>query len=1289
MKKALIIDISILLLLLLVLNVGFAFAGPPSAPPAPVYVSGGSIGPGSPTINYKLNEYTVATLPSTLGASDSGIIAWVTDGADEEDCTIGGGASSVMCTWNGSAWANAGDGLDVGSAEVVDADIAAAGNGDTSHAYSKDDIHDYLIQIDADLDGVLDIYGSNVVWVTKDGVGFNTIQAAINAITDNSISNKYVILVGPGVYAENVILKPYISLFGVGDYASTEITSASGYTVDTPSATSEIVIRNMTIASTGDDSVSLYIDDGSLHLYDVSLEWTNSTAGHNGRVLWCEGGTTFMHNGSVIYNQGGTSAGLVVHQIIRINGSSISKFKGVTADIDIQDVDDTVYLYNNGTAFDGKFEILNGSYDINILNASFTGVARFVNAVGIPSGDVSASTFITMNSAGGGSAIAINVDSTTGGTTMICDNAFISVTGFTNNIGVNTATGDEIILSGGKTIAVGGHTGTGTATYYGHVINGDMYISSDIHASYMEFDDAANSYIGADKVYPDYFAFANDYTNFWLGYSGDTNIWMNYGVAANVLFGRGTGGDTDLIIAQGDTYSTTLNQSTADFLITNNSTNGPIRLRPDGTGVVSVSTSLVPEVANTSLLGNATYEWADLYLGDGAVIYGQNDQSNTITSSATGWAFNLGVTVPTEVYGAGWDADLTAPTKDAIYDKIEALEVDLAIDDLKTLSGVAGGSVNLGTFTGTIIDDNLTVKAAFQDLETTIEGLSGGHDAVTLAAGTDALTLSTQEITVHAYVEDVAEFTDPNADRLWAWDDSAGIFTGVTIGSGLTLTDTTLTSSGGYTNLTSFVDQTAWRLFYSNTAGDVTELALGADGTYLRSNGVAAAPTFDTPAGSGTVTTSGTPVANDLARFTDATTIEGLTYAELAAVAGFETAVEGVLDLPDLQGAVTDGQVPNNITIDLSALATTLTITDNEATNEDNAILFTSGGDIDGGNLGIESDGDLTYNPSTGTLSATILSADQFLSSAADGTRYLDVINTVAITATATAGRLAYYNGYFYVADGADWDNYLVTHEMIDTAAELETIASLGAYASDILAATSEANFKSITNLEIGTDVQAYDADLTTWAGVTPGTGVGTALAVNIGSAGSVVTNGGAGGTPSSITLTNATGYPAATTSASGISELATTAETTTGTDTARTVTPDGLSGSVYGQKEIGWLIHDSNVATAVGDGVQGVSMPSSINGMNLVDVTCTVGDLNSAASGATTVVLRRVRAGTPVDMTSTGVTISYNEYTASDETIDTANDDVQTGDMIYVDVNAVTSPVHNGLSCTAVFQTP
>jgi len=82
-------------------------------------------------------------------------------------------------------------------------------------------------------------------------------------------------------------------------------------------------------------------------------------------------------------------------------------------------------------------------------------------------------------------------------------------------------------------------------------------------------------------------------------------------------------------------------------------------------------------------------------------------------------------------------------------------------------------------------------------------------------------------------------------------------------------------SASGYTNLTSFVDQTAWRLFYSDTSGDVTELALGADGTFLKSNGAASAPTFAVPSGSGDVSKDGTPVDNQVGVWTGDGTIEG------------------------------------------------------------------------------------------------------------------------------------------------------------------------------------------------------------------------------------------------------------------------------------------------------------------------------------------------------------------------------------------------------------------------------
>tara|TARA_Y100000401_G_scaffold97870_1_gene85410 strand:- start:145 stop:2715 length:2571 start_codon:yes stop_codon:yes gene_type:complete len=73
----------------------------------------------------------------------------------------------------------------------------------------------------------------------------------------------------------------------------------------------------------------------------------------------------------------------------------------------------------------------------------------------------------------------------------------------------------------------------------------------------------------------------------------------------------------------------------------------------------------------------------------------------------------------------------------------------------------------------------------------------------------------------------------------------------------------------------------------------------------------------------------------------------------------------------DLNTVIAGVTVTNATT---AAVATTVTISDNESTNEDNAIIFTAGGDVDGGNIGLESDGDLTYNPSTGRLTATQLS---------------------------------------------------------------------------------------------------------------------------------------------------------------------------------------------------------------------------------------------------------------------------------------------------------------------------
>jgi len=208
------------------------------------------------------------------------------------------------------------------------------------------------------------------------------------------------------------------------------------------------------------------------------------------------------------------------------------------------------------------------------------------------------------------------------------------------------------------------------------------------------------------------------------------------------------------------------------------------------------------------------------------------------------------------------------------------------------------------------------------------------------------------------------------------------------------------------------------------------------------------------------------------------------------------------------------------------------------------------------------------------------------------------------------------------------------------------------AFGRSILDDANEAAFKATVNLEIGTDVQAYAAALDSVSGINTGDEV------------------------------------AATTSVSGISELATTAEIDTGTDTGRTITPDALAGSYAGTKTVQLHLHPA-LSLTTGDGKVYFVVSDDMAGMNIVRVHARV--ITAGTTGTTDFQLRNVTQA--ADILSTKLTIDSTETgsdtAATPAVIDTAEDDLTLNDLIAVDIDAVSTTAPKGLLLTIEARLP
>ena len=149
----------------------------------------------------------------------------------------------------------------------------------------------------------------------------------------------------------------------------------------------------------------------------------------------------------------------------------------------------------------------------------------------------------------------------------------------------------------------------------------------------------------------------------------------------------------------------------------------------------------------------------------------------------------------------------------------------------------------------------------------------------------------------------------------------------------------------------------------------------------------------------------------------------------------------------------------------LANVATTVTVTDNESTNENNVLVFVAGADADGGNVGLESDGDLTYNPNTGTLSVTNI--------VTSGTH--TVTNSVTMNASNAV-----------VFEGATADAYETTLTSVDATADRTISLPNQSGTLPVLAAASTTQITSTPEeLNILDGVTATASELNILDGVT------------------------------------------------------------------------------------------------------------------------------------------------------------------------------------------------------------
>lgn len=137
-------------------------------------------------------------------------------------------------------------------------------------------------------------------------------------------------------------------------------------------------------------------------------------------------------------------------------------------------------------------------------------------------------------------------------------------------------------------------------------------------------------------------------------------------------------------------------------------------------------------------------------------------------------------------------------------------------------------------------------------------------------------------------------------------------------------------------------------------------------------------------------------------------------------------------------------------------------------------------------------------------------------------------------------------------------------------------------------------------------------------------------------------------------------------------------------------ITPNG-TGVIKAKTTVQLTAVSPGTDVETGDSKTCLRIPKELAGMDLVKVLACVN--TAGTTGTEDIQIRRVRAGTPVDMLSTKITIDTAELDSKDAAtaavIDTTKDDVLEADQILIDIDAKHTTAAKGTIVHLTFATP